>query len=153
VNATTFLATATTENFALVPIKESANAENVFVTQNGTVQDIPPVNVELLMTHVSLHTGSLSTSCALVMERANVANANAMKLPKDNTLVNFVKIVQHVQTNVRSCSPVFNASNFYPDPTWMKSLTDTTIESILMLKRNVISVPLHPSQLNEPKIT
>merc|ERR1712223_1684775 len=59
VNATTFLATAIMESFALVPIKESANAESVFVTQNGTVQDTLPANVELLMTHVSHHTGSL----------------------------------------------------------------------------------------------
>ena len=34
----TFLATATMENFALVPIRECANVENVFVTQNGIVQ-------------------------------------------------------------------------------------------------------------------
>ena len=34
----TFLATATMENFALVPIRECANVENVFVIQNGIVQ-------------------------------------------------------------------------------------------------------------------
>ena len=37
-NVTTFLVTATTENCALVLIMECANVENVFATQNGTVQ-------------------------------------------------------------------------------------------------------------------
>ena len=37
-NVTTFLVTATTENYALVLIMECANVENVFAIQNGTVQ-------------------------------------------------------------------------------------------------------------------
>ena len=37
-NVTTFLAIVIMENFVLVLIRECVNVENVFVTQNGTVQ-------------------------------------------------------------------------------------------------------------------
>jgi len=117
VNATTFLVIVTTENFVLVLIMESVNAENVFAIQNGIAQDTPPVNVEPRMIPASPNTESSLTSYALDMEHANVANANVKKHQKDNTLDNFVKIVPHVQTNARSYSHVCNVNSSDPDLT------------------------------------